>query len=186
MPERMAERATWSGISEAGCAEGVARSGRKRGVPFVLVKAHWFDPIVPVSQRAAAPESSPLVGEIIRLSGHERASDLPLLFLQCLESSPLVGEIVRLSGHERALRPPPSFSPMPRILAACRRDRWACWPRTGGAPNRPRLLANEPENSRPTSGEDLGGRAGLVSWPTNLRTLARQVGRIFPSVTERK
>jgi hypothetical protein len=41
----------------------------------VLVRLSWLDPIfVPVLRRAAAPKSSPLVGEIVRFTGHERAA----------------------------------------------------------------------------------------------------------------
>jgi hypothetical protein len=46
-------------------------SSRRLLLAALLVKANWFDPIfVPVLRRAAAPKSSPLVGEIVRLAGH--------------------------------------------------------------------------------------------------------------------
>jgi hypothetical protein len=57
--------------------------------------ANWFDPaFVPVSRRAAAWKSSPLVGEIVRYSGHERRFPLqpPLLASQPENSHPASGE----------------------------------------------------------------------------------------------
>ena len=95
--------------------------------------ANWFDPaFVPVSRRAAAWKSSPLVGEIVRYSGHERRFPLqpPLLASQPENSHPASGEDQGEGGGRKV-----------------EGGRW--W----GAG---RFLAREPENSRPASGEDLG------------------------------
>jgi hypothetical protein len=167
--------------------QGFPTSGLTWRIRIVPVKANWFDPVlVPVSRRAAALESSPLAGEIVRLTGHGRASPRithsrlsnprrlparslgslartgfpPNLPFPVLESSPLAGEIVRLTGHGRTGLPTDLVS-WPANLKTLTRQAGRILRRRA----RRRFLASEPENSHPASGEDraeVGSRKSEV------------------------